>query len=89
MKLANTFKRVVTTTFIWLAVAIFLAEEWLWDSLAWIMKLFSVFPAIEWLEEKLVSLSPKAIMVVFLVPIIALEPLKVIALTSIAEAPQP
>lgn len=70
--------------FIWLAAAIFLAEELLWDVTAWLMSYLRVFRVVAWAENWLSSLSPKVALFAFCLPSLVLIPAKLFALSELA-----
>ncbi|MDD2776796.1 MAG: hypothetical protein PHU06_12635 [Gallionella sp.] len=78
------FKRLFVMPFIWLAAAIFLAEELLWDVTAWLMSYFRVFRVVVWVENWMSSLSPKVALFAFCLPSLILIPAKLFALSALA-----
>jgi hypothetical protein len=77
-------KRWLITPFIWMAAAIFLAEELLWDATAWLMQQLHVFRFIAWIENKIANLRPKFALFAFCLPSLVLIPAKLFALGALA-----
>lgn len=73
------------TPFIWIAAAIFLAEELLWDSTAWLMQQLRVFRLIAWLEDRIANLRPKFALFAFCLPSLVIIPAKLLALAALAQ----
>lgn len=68
-----------------LVAALFLAfQEWLWDPLALAMHWLARHPPMRWLETAIRALPAAAGLVAFLIPMLALLPLKIAALALIA-----
>ena len=63
-----------------LAAVWMILEEWVWDRLTAAMKWLGRVPAVRWLETRIARLSPRAAMLVFVVPWLMLLPTKVLAL---------
>lgn len=57
-----------------------LFEEWGWDPLAALVRRMSRWPLWAWCERKIAGLSPWLALLVFLLPALALLPIKLIAL---------
>lgn len=77
-------KRLFIRPFVWLAAAIFLAEELLWDVTAWLMSYLRVFRVVAWVENWMSSLSPKVALLAFCLPSLVLIPAKLFALSALA-----
>ena len=57
-----------------LAAVWMILEEWVWDRLTAAMKWLGRVPAVRWLETRIARLSPRAAMLVFVVPWLMLLP---------------
>jgi hypothetical protein len=77
-------KHWLITPFIWLAAAIFLAEELLWDASAWLMQSLRVFRLVAWMEDWIANLRPKFALFAFCLPSLVLIPAKLFALGALA-----
>lgn len=77
-------KHWLITPFIWIAAAIFLAEELLWDATAWLMQQLHVFRFVAWIENRIANLRPKFALFAFCLPSLVLIPAKLFALAALA-----
>jgi len=77
--------RLLKTLFGWLLALVILFEEWGWEplqrALAWVARL----PGLRWLEQRIQSLPPYASLALFLLPTLALLPVKLLALWLIGQ----
>lgn len=78
--LISTIGRLLTTLGIWLIAAVLLFEEWGWEYLAAILAWFGRLPGLRWIEGRIRTLPPYAALGLFAVPMLALLPLKLLAL---------
>src|ERR1700721_3308749 len=70
---------------VWIVLAvIFLIEAWLWDHLepivAWVVARLPLDAFKRWLADRVDTLSPAMMLMVFIVPVIPLFPLKLVGL---------
>ena len=69
----------------WLLALVILFEEWGWEplqrALAWVGRL----PVLRWLEQRVQSLPPYGALALFLLPTLALLPVKLLALWLIGQ----
>lgn len=77
-------KRWLISPFIWMAAAIFLAEELIWDATAWLMQYLRVFRIIAWIEDWIATLRPRFALFAFCLPSLVLIPAKLFALGALA-----
>ncbi len=68
----------------WLVALLILFEEWGWVPLARLLGLVARWPAVRWLERRIVALPPRVALAVLFVPMLLLLPFKVGALWLIA-----
>jgi hypothetical protein len=74
----------------WLTLALlFLVENWLWDHVKVWLRLLAEVLGVKRLEERIASfisdLSPWATLTVFIIPVLAILPLKIFAVAQIAQ----
>lgn len=85
LSLASLPLRLLKSLFGWLLALVILFEEWGWvplqRTLAWIARL----PGLRWLEQRIQSLPPYASLALFLLPTLALLPVKLLALWLIGQ----
>ena len=74
------FKRLLRKVLLAPVVLVLLFEEWGWAPLAALFARLARLPLWAWLERKIVGLPPYAAMLVFGVPMLALLPVKLLAL---------
>lgn len=83
--LARLPLRLLKSLFGWLLALVILFEEWGWEplqrALAWVARL----PGLRWLEQRIQSLPPYASLALFLLPTLALLPVKLLALWLIGQ----
>jgi len=77
-------KRLLLIPFIWLAVVVFLLEEFIWDSTARFMAQLGALRAIHAVETRIAALSSRWAIFAFLLPSCILIPAKLIGLHAIA-----
>jgi len=77
--------RTLKTIAIWLIALIVLFEEWGWEPLARLLGRLARLPFIGWMERRIAQLSPYAALAVFIVPGLALLPIKLLALWLISQ----
>lgn len=81
---AKRVKRLVAAPFVFLAAAIILLEDWLWDDLARFAAAIGRLPVFRQVEGFIARLPPYAALAFFAVPSTLLIPVKLIALYFIA-----
>jgi hypothetical protein len=79
-----TFRSVTTPPLVFLAALILLFEEWLWDGLVALFQRLARLPAVARAETAIAALPPYPAMALFLLPAVALFPVKLAALWLIA-----
>lgn len=84
MKPTPTLRRRLTAPLVYVAALLLLAEDWLWDVGARLMALLARWPPLRRLEAWLQTLGPAASLAVFVLPAVALFPVKVLALLAMA-----
>lgn len=62
-----------------LIAAIVLFEEWGWEPLAALIARLSRLPLLAWIERKVTLLPPRGALLIFGAPVLALEPVKLVA----------
>ncbi len=84
MKLTlQKLKRVVTAPFVWLAAAIFLVEEFIWDWTAAAMARIGAVRLVHAVEKRIAALRPRWAFFAFMLPSTILIPAKLIGLHAI------
>lgn len=78
------FKRLLHKILLAPVVLVLLFEEWGWAPLAALFARLARLPLWAWLERRIVALPPYAAMLVFAVPMLALLPVKLLALLLFA-----
>jgi hypothetical protein len=73
-------KRLLRAIFVPLIALVLLFEEWGWEPLAALFARLARLPLWAWLERKIAQLPPGGAMLVFGVPMLALLPVKLLAL---------
>jgi hypothetical protein len=68
-----------------LVALVILFEEWGWEPLQRLMARIGRLPALAWIERRIETLSPHAALVVFVIPALALLPVKLGALWLIGQ----
>ena len=68
-----------------LVALVILFEEWGWEPLQRLMARIGRLPLVAWLERRIAALSPHAALVVFVIPAVALLPVKLGALWLIGQ----
>lgn len=79
------FKRILLTPLLWLAAAIFLIEEFIWDSTAKVMAKLGAIRAVHAIEKSISALPPRWAILAFLLPSGILIPAKLIGLHAISQ----
>lgn len=74
------FRKIIRTIFFPLVAGVLLFEEWGWAPLAALFAQLAQLPFWAWLERKITQLPPVGAMLVFGVPMLALLPIKLLAL---------
>lgn len=77
-------KRLLIAPFIWLAAAVFLIEEAIWDSTAAIMARLGAVRAVHAIERRIAALRPRWAFFAFMLPSSILIPAKLLGLHAIA-----
>ena len=77
-------KRLLLTPLVWLAVLVFLFEEYIWDSTARFMAKLGALRAIHAIEIRIASLQSRWAIFAFLLPSCILIPAKLLGLHAIA-----
>ncbi len=85
MKPKRPLRTILLMPLIYLAAAILLLEEWLWDLGARIMRVVAAWPLVRALEERIRTLPPYGALCVFVLPGLLLFPVKILALMAIAK----
>jgi len=80
----RSLKRLLLTPLVWLAVLVFLLEEYIWDSTARVMARLGAYRAVHAIENHISSLSSRWAVFAFLLPSCILVPAKLIGLHAIA-----
>lgn len=80
----SRIRRILLTPLVWVAAAIFLFEELLWDWSAVLMARFGVVHFVRAIEQCIASLSPGWALVAFLLPSLTIVPAKLIGLHLLA-----
>ncbi len=78
--LLERLKRLIITLGIWVLAALLLFEEWGWDRLSGILAWLGKLPGLRWIEAHIRGLSPLASLSLFAIPVLALLPIKLLAL---------
>jgi hypothetical protein len=73
-------KRGLTHLGIWLIALVLLFEEWGWERLASILAWFGRLPGLRWIEARIRALPPYGALALFALPVLALLPIKLLAL---------
>jgi hypothetical protein len=82
---ARGFKHWIASWLIGAAALLFLIEEWLWNRLKRAMALLGRLPGLRGLERRISSLPPVWAAVVFVAPSTLILPIKLFAVTMIAD----
>ena len=77
-------KRVVLSPFIWLAAAVFLIEEAIWDWTAALMARLGAIRAVHAVEKHIASLRPRWAFLAFILPSLIFIPAKLLGVEAIA-----
>jgi hypothetical protein len=77
-------KRLLFTPFVWLAAAVFLIEETLWDWTAAAMARLGAVRAVHAIEKHISSLPPRWALIAFTLPSATIIPAKLLGLHAIA-----
>jgi hypothetical protein len=77
-------KRLLLTPFVWLAAAVFLIEEAIWDWTAAVMERLGAVRAVHAVERRIAALRPRWAFFAFLLPSTILIPAKLFGLHAIA-----
>lgn len=70
----------ISTIAVWLIGLILLFEEWGWERLAAIVEWIGDLPGLRWIEGRIRALPPYAALALFIVPALALLPIKILAI---------
>jgi hypothetical protein len=73
-------RKILRKLFFPLIAALLLFEEWGWEPLAALFARFARLPLWAWLERKITQLPPRGALLVFGVPMLALLPVKLLAI---------
>lgn len=68
------------TLSIWAIALLLLFEEWGWEHLAALLAWMGRLPGLRWVERRIRGLTPRQSLALFAVPVLALLPLKLLAL---------
>lgn len=74
------FRRLLRTVAMAVLALVLLFEEWGWEPLAAVLARLARLPLWAWLERRIAALPPWAALLVFFVPMLALFPVKLLAL---------
>ncbi len=77
-------KRIVLTPFVWLAAAVFLIEEAIWDWTAAVMARLGALRAVHAVEQRISALPSRWAFLAFIVPSAIFVPAKLLGLHAIA-----
>ncbi len=77
-------KRLLGAPFVWLAAAVFLIEEFIWDWTAALMAKFGAVRLVHAVEKRIAALPSRWAFVAFMLPSAILIPAKIIGLHAIA-----
>ena len=87
LAVSDLFKRIATWPWrlvkglaTWLLALVLLFEEWGWEPLARFMAWIGSWPGFRWIEARIKGLPPYGALALFAVPVLALLPLKLLAL---------
>lgn len=75
----HSLRRALRFLFGTLAALLLLFEEWGWEPLAALLARLGRLPVFAWLERRIAALPPWAALLVFFVPMLALLPIKLLA----------
>ena len=78
-------KRIMLLPLLWLAAALFLIEEFIWDSTAKFMARLGAISAVHAIEKRIAALPPRWAILAFLLPSGILIPAKLIGLHAISQ----
>lgn len=78
--LITLLRRILRFLFTAVAALVLLFEEWGWEPLAALLARLARLPVFAWLERRIAALPPWAALLVFFVPMLALLPIKLLAL---------
>ena len=84
MKRPATLRHRLLAPLIFLAALILMFEDWCWDLGARLLRHAGSWPPLRRLERRIVALSPRAALCLFVLPALLLFPVKVMALVAIA-----
>lgn len=84
MTLLHSLRRLLSAPLVYLAAIVLLGEDWLWRTGARLSALLARLPPLAALERRVAALGPRAAMALFLLPALALLPVKLLALLAIA-----
>lgn len=85
MKVIDALWRVLRDLALGLVAVVFFIEEWGWRPLTAFAARLARWPPLAWIESRIVALSPRVAMLLFLAPALLLFPLKLVALWLIEE----
>ncbi|MBJ7312373.1 hypothetical protein ACFOLJ_16575 [Rugamonas sp. CCM 8940] len=84
MKLLHSIRRLLSAPLVYLAAIVLLGEDWLWRVGARLTALLARLPPLAALERWVAARGPRVAMLLFLLPALALLPVKLLALLAIA-----
>lgn len=73
-------RRILRFVFTAIAALVLLFEEWGWEPLAALLARLARLPLFAWIERRIAALPPWGALLVFFVPMLALLPVKLLAL---------
>jgi hypothetical protein len=72
-------KKIIKHLLLFIAALVILFEEWLWDNLQAVMRVIGKLPVFKQIETLITKLPPKLALFVFIIPVLALLPFKLLA----------
>jgi hypothetical protein len=72
--------RAASAIAIWFIALILLFEEWGWERLAAVVEWIGDLPGLRWIEGRIRALPPYGALALFIIPFLALLPIKIVAL---------
>lgn len=80
----SRIRRILLTPLVWVAAAVFLFEELLWDWTAALMARLGAVRLVRAVERRIAALSPRWALVAFLLPSLTIVPAKLVGLHAMA-----
>jgi hypothetical protein len=77
------FRRLLTNAMLYVAAAVLIFEEWLWDQSRSLFARLARLPFVAVLEAWIRGLSPYPALALFIVPVLVIYPLKIVALFAL------